>query len=192
MSRTKRPGLLKSLLRLAGAAALGAAIDNVHAVDERARSRIASSRRPLLDEWMPILTDLGSMYALAGTSLALWLGGQKKLARDVAGAGTLAWIVAQSAKKGFNRTRPYHAGNVEMLVREPAGTSYPSGHPAVAAAIAAVVEPEVPRITHRALHGMPRLVAFSRIYCGVHYPSDVFGGILVGKAVGDLWHRYAR
>jgi len=42
------------------------------------------------------------------------------------------------------------------------------------------------------LDAVPRMVAFSRVYCGVHYPSDVMGGLLVGRAVADLWRRYAR
>jgi undecaprenyl-diphosphatase len=36
------------------------------------------------------------------------------------------------------------------------------------------------------------MVAFSRVYVGVHYPTDVIGGLLLGRAVGDLWRRYAR
>jgi undecaprenyl-diphosphatase len=79
-----------------------------------------------------------------------------------------------------------------MLVREPAGTSFPSGHPAVAQAIAGVVTPALPVMFRPPVEAVPRMVAFSRVYVGVHYPSDVMAGILVGRAVADLWRRYAR
>lgn len=145
-----------------------------------------------MDEWMPVLTDLGSMYAVVGTAAALALGGKRQLARDVLGAGALAWVVAQGAKRAFNRERPYDAGVSEMLVRRPAGTSYPSGHPAVAQAIAGIVSPEVPAPVRGLVAAVPRMVGFSRIYVGVHYPSDVMGGVLIGRAVADLWRRFAR
>ena len=190
--RRRRPGLLRAALDLVTAAAVGvAARDLLRPVDERARARIASQRRPLLDEWMPVVTDLGSVYGAAGAAAALWLGGKQRLARDVFGAAMLAWGAAQGAKRLFNRTRPYHAGDVDILVREPAGTSYPSGHPAVAQAMASVLAAEVPGFVQGPLEALPRLVGFSRIYVGVHYPSDVYGGILVGRAAAAVWRRFA-
>ena len=75
-------------------------------------------------------------------------------------------------------------------MRRPAGDSYPSGHPAVAAAIAGVVAPEVRPFVRAPLQRLPRFVAFSRVYVGAHYPSDVAGGVMIGKAVADLWRRY--
>lgn len=187
-----RPGLVRPLVRLASAFAIGGSLERLRASDERVCARVAAGRRPAMDEWMPVLTDLGSMYAVAGTAAALALGGKLKLARDVIGAGTLAWIVAQGAKRAFNRTRPYDAGVAEMLVRKPAGTSYPSGHPAVAQAIAGIVAPEVPHGMRSLVDAVPRMVGFSRIYVGVHYPSDVMGGVLIGKAVAELWRRFVK
>ncbi|MCA1833619.1 MAG: phosphatase PAP2 family protein [Actinomycetota bacterium] len=190
MAKDDRPGIIRPLLRLAAAAAMGNASGRMLQADERARARIASNRRPLFDEWMPVLTDLGSVYAVGATAATLWLGGKRRLARDVAGAGMLAWAIAQGAKKAFDRKRPYHAGDVEMLVREPAGTSFPSGHPAVAQAIVGIVAPEIPALLRGPFEALPRMVAFSRVYVGVHYPSDVMAGILVGRSVADLWRHF--
>lgn len=193
MPRRSQPGVIRPLVDIASAVAIGVgARQRGHAVDERIRARVSSARQPTLDRVMPVVTDLGSVYAVSGAAAALWLGGRKRLARDLFGASMLAWVIAQAAKKGFRRTRPYHAGDVELLVREPAGTSYPSGHPAVAAAVAAVAAPELPAVVRAPLEAMPRVVGFSRVYVGVHYPSDVLGGILLGRAVGTLWRRFAR
>lgn len=190
--RGKRPGLLRPIAMLAAAGALGAASrGRLHDPDERARALIAGRRTERLDRLLPVLTDLGSMYAAAGAAGALWLAGRRRLARDVLGAGALAWSVAQAAKPLFARARPYDAGEVDLLVRRPAGLSYPSGHPAVATAVCGVLAPAVPRPARRALTRIPRMVAFSRVYVGAHYPTDVIGGALIGRAVLDLWRRYS-
>jgi len=184
--------VFRPILRLAAAAALGyASRERFHDADERARQIVAERRGETFDRALPVLTDLGSMYAAAGASAALWAAGRKKLARDVIGAATVAWGLAQGTKRVFRRPRPYAAGEVDLLVRRPSGDSYPSGHPAVAAAIAAIVAPEVRPVARGSLRRLPRFVGFTRVYVGVHYPSDVIGGVLVGKAVGELWLRYA-
>jgi len=192
-SRARRPGLIRPLARLAAAAAIGvAAQDRIHDADERARALIANRRSEMLDRALPALTDLGSMYAAAGAAAALAAAGKRKLARDVFGSAVLAWGIAQGAKQLFKRPRPYDAGEIELLVRTPAGTSYPSGHPAVAAAIVGVVGPEVRPFVRAPLERLPRFVGFSRVYVGAHYPSDVVGGVMIGKAVAELWRRFAR
>lgn len=186
-------GILGAFAHLGAAAVIGAATrGQPRAVEERVRARIATTRRDDLDRVMPVLTDLGSMYAAAGIAVGLWAHGRRRLAADVVGAATLAWVTAQGAKKLFERRRPYHVGPVEMLVREPMGTSYPSGHPAVARAMADILTPQIVRPARRLLQSGARLVAFSRIYVGVHYPSDVVGGLLVGRASAALWRRFRR
>lgn len=187
-----RPGILRPLVRLAAAAALGvAARDRLVEADRRAFEVIRKRRTEVLDRVLPVATDLGSMYAAAGAAVALWLSGRKRLARDALGAAAAAWAVAQAAKSLYARPRPYHDEEVHVLVRRPAGLSYPSGHPAVASALARVLAPELPSPLRPLVERIPRFVGLSRVYVGVHYPTDVIGGTLIGRAVGDLWRRYA-
>lgn len=192
-SRARKPGFIRPVVRLGAAAALGVlARDRIHDQDERARAIVAGRRSELLDRTVPTLTDLGSTYAAAGAAAALWFGGKKKLARDVLGAAVLSWGVAQAMKPLFKRPRPYEAGDVDLLVRTPAGQSFPSGHPAVAASIVEVTRDELPGAVRSLLDRVPRFVGFSRVYVGAHYPTDVIGGLMIGRAVGELWKRFAR
>jgi undecaprenyl-diphosphatase len=179
---------MRPLLRLATAAAMGyAARDRLVEADRRAFSLVQDRRSERLDRIMPVVTDLGSMYAVAGAAFALYLSGRRKLARDVLGAASLAWAVAQGAKSVYARPRPYQEDKVDVLVREPKGLSYPSGHPGVAGAMAAILAPELPPPARNLVERLPEFVGLSRVYVGVHYPSDVVGGRLIGEAVGDLW-----
>jgi undecaprenyl-diphosphatase len=188
----KRPGLVKPIARLGAAAALGvAARGRLAEADEEARKLIYRRRFATFDKALPVLTDLGSTYAIAGATGALLALGRKRMARDVAVAGGLAWLAAQGAKPLFAKARPYDIGTDPILVRKPAGLSYPSGHPAVTAAIAAAIEDDVHEPVRGVLKRLARMVAFSRVYVGVHYPTDVIGGLLIGRSIGELWRRYA-
>lgn len=191
--RPRKPSLIGAALRLVAVVALGAASTDKRIADaDHQASRLITERRSTsLDRAMPAITDLGSVYAVGAASGVLWLLGRRRLARDVAGAGMLAWGVAQAAKRGYNRVRPYDNGGADLLVRRPAGTSYPSGHPAVAAAVQRVLDPDVREPVRGLLRRAPRVVAFSRVYVGAHYPTDVIGGLLLGRAVGDLWRRFS-
>ncbi|MDE7379584.1 MAG: phosphatase PAP2 family protein [Clostridia bacterium] len=100
-------------------------------------------------------------------------------------------IVNVILKLSVNRARPWQTfpdlGFQEfhnaISVREPTDSSFPSGHTAAlfAAALALVMFYKVKGLP--AL-GVALLVALSRIYLCMHYPSDVLGGILIGSACG--------
>lgn len=69
------------------------------------------------------------------------------------------------------------------LVELPTGYSFPSGHAVVAFACATVIAFAVPRFRWP-LYALAALVAFSRVYVGVHFPGDVAAGAVIGVAVG--------
>lgn len=193
MSRSD-PRSLQTLV--AGAAALGAGWlvaknRGLHAV-ERQVSGVA--RHPLPgrgSEAVGIATDLGSAFAVAGAAATLAALGRTERAIDVGITGGLAWVAAQGAKPLLNRPRPYESDAAERLVAIPAGSSWPSGHAAVASALAVALSEDARRPAPRLFAGMAGFVAASRVHVGVHHPSDVVAGWGLGVLTANVW-RLAR
>lgn len=161
-------------------------------VMQRADVRVGDTVRracvPVLDQVVTTTTDLGSMYAVTGIAATLAATGRRQLATDVLAAGTLAWLVAQGSKTGVRRERPYEADGVHRLIRPPTGSSFPSGHAAVGMAVLTVIGDRSPiRAAAPCLRAVGAYVALSRVYLGVHYPTDVIGGAGLGLALGALW-----
>lgn len=77
------------------------------------------------------------------------------------------------------------------LVPTPHTGSFPSGHSATAFACAAVIAWASPRLALPAFV-LAALVAWSRVYVGVHWPLDVLGGALLGVLVATALLRLAR
>ncbi|HWN21789.1 MAG TPA: phosphatase PAP2 family protein [Gaiellaceae bacterium] len=106
------------------------------------------------------------------------------LAARVAVTILLAEMVSALLKAWIDRDRPPLANpDPEPLVRLPATGSFPSGHATVAFACATVLALAVPRLAPP-LFALAALVAWSRVYVGVHYPLDVLAGALLGVALG--------
>jgi undecaprenyl-diphosphatase len=111
-------------------------------------------------------------------------------------AVALADWSAMGLKALVDRPRPpLRYAAPDPLVRTPHDGSFPSGHAATSFAAATIMSFAFPRLAPF-LFVLAALVAWSRVYVGVHYPLDILGGavlgILVALAVRALVLRRAR
>jgi membrane-associated phospholipid phosphatase len=180
----------------AGACALGVAATTHPEVAEADRDlfdAVNEGHGPEADRVFVTVTELGSLYAsgaAAGTLVAL---GRGRTAVRAFGATCATWLVLQGMKKIVDRPRPLDVDpdGTRQLIARPNGMSWPSSHPAVLTTFTRVAarDLELGLAGRGALSALDATVATSRVYLGVHYPSDVISGLLIGRAVARLWPR---
>lgn len=96
----------------------------------------------------------------------------------------IADFLGSRLKHLFDRPRPFEV--LEAIQRSPAGGySFPSNHTISMFAMAFFMSYFFPKLRWL-FFTIAVLVAYSRIYNGVHYPSDVLGGIIVGSTCGII------
>ena len=85
------------------------------------------------------------------------------------------------------RVRPYDANPLLMpLIQRPTDFSFPSGHAASSFACAGVMWHKLPRRAGVPVLILAILISFSRLYIGVHYPTDVLAGVISGLLISFL------
>jgi membrane-associated phospholipid phosphatase len=142
---------------------------------------------PAADRLLRGVTELGSIWASVGAAAALAAAGHRRAAARGLAAASITWVAGQGLKRVFGRPRPYDAGidGMHLRIERPNGTSWPSSHPAVLQSFITVTSGDlgVGSVAGAGLDALAVAVGVSRVYVGVHFPSDVAGGILLGKAV---------
>jgi undecaprenyl-diphosphatase len=153
---------------------MAALMARFHRFDRLVMGRVGAARR----SW---LTMLLVPYTLAGTVGLPWLivGAAVDQAPKVMIAAALAALASDVVKRFAARGRPEH---LPLLVRRLRSASFPSGHAASSAAAACVLVAVAPLWAPLWI-AMALLMAVSRIYVGVHYPSDVLAGAGLGILV---------
>jgi undecaprenyl-diphosphatase len=151
-------------------------------------------RNPWLDYVLGWPTYLGLM-SITLTSIFIWMLFFDKKHRFRKYLGFLLSMLAidavvQILKWTIGRARPYHFFTedptlVNILFAKPLTHSFPSGHTSAAFSAAVLMSALYGPKCHF-LYAIAALVGISRIYVGVHYPSDVLAGALIGVLGANL------
>ncbi len=151
-----------------------------------------SLANPVFDLVLPVLTDLNKftavrIFVLCFVVFVIWKGG--KNGRIALGLVIVTVFFSDQLNSSFlkdifGRVRPCRAlDGVRMLVDCGGGLSFPSSHAVNNFAAAAVIA-QFFRAQRWYWYGFAGIVALSRPYVGVHYPSDIAAGSILGLLIG--------
>jgi undecaprenyl-diphosphatase len=156
---------------------------------------IETHQTPFLDNAAIEITFLGTglivMTIVIVSGMFLWLTKHKHSALLLIVATTGSILVNNLLKMGFDRPRP----QVFEWGQHTVSSSFPSGHAMSAATVYMTVAYLAARLQRRHISRVLTLIAativvvliaISRLYLGVHYPTDVAAGVLIGIAWAAL------
>jgi undecaprenyl-diphosphatase len=164
----------------------------VDAVDQAGYDAVAGTATPRLDRLLVSVSTAANysrLWLVTAAAMAACGGGR---GRRAACQGVLAIALTSAVtnlvlKPLAGRQRPVRSdgrpGADSRRVRRPASRSFPSGHAASAFAFASAVGQAAPA-ARVPVHLAAAIVAYSRVHTGVHYPSDVAVGAIMGELCG--------
>jgi len=159
-------------------------------IDNRFLLRIYNkTQNNFLDKAMPYITKLGD-YGFVWIILSgiLFLDSEY---RDTGIMCILALILTSIVGEGFlkhlvQRERPCNKMSIKgNLISEPITYSFPSGHTASSFSVAWVISNQITVLSVPVLI-IASLIAFSRLYLLLHYPSDIIMGVILGLLCSDV------
>jgi len=172
--------------------ALGVAVEagaDIVSFDRATNQTVHDHTAEPVTGWAFVITALGSTYVLIGVALSsalgLTLSGRWRSGLALLVAYAMTDVTVAVVKLIVSRPRP------DASLTEAGGFSFPSGHSAMSVAVYGCLAFALAR----ACRGFPRVacalvgfalvvgIGLSRIYLGVHYPSDVLAGWITGGAI---------
>lgn len=146
-----------------------------------------------LDKFMFVFTNFGGAIFITCFTLVLILLGKGK-ARFMGLQIGITLIISQtitySIKALLGRERPYNTledlNTFDIVLKD---HSFPSGHTSASFAIATAIAFNIPQISILVFL-IALIIGISRIYLGVHYPTDVAAGIIVGIGSAVVSHAF--
>lgn len=151
------------------------------------------ARTPLLDKIMVFITSLGNggMIWIAATILLLIPKKTRKVG-IMSGVALLGSLIINNhiIKNIVQRPRPFVTfTDLRILIPTPSEFSFPSGHTASSFAAAGVFYSNLPKKFGVPAVILAGLIGLSRLYVGVHYPTDVIAGIVMGILLSFMAER---
>jgi len=150
----------------------------------------------VMDSLMVLLSLYGREVVWGAAIVVLFVFGGEREKRAALTMGLLFMLLIGAgylAKELVFRTRPYNLlEGVRLLVPVEADSSFPSGHTLIVAGGTVVALLKLRRWQATLLTIEAALVAISRIYVGVHYPTDIIGGALLGVGFALVICSYPR
>lgn len=150
---------------------------------------IQSIRCDMLDNIMIGITTLGNsgMIWIIISLLFLIIKSKRKIGITIILALILSLVIGNGIIKNVvKRDRPsWDNTEITILIKNPKDYSFPSGHTeaSFAAAVAIYLNKKKEGIAALILAG---LIAFSRLYLFVHFPSDIVGAMIIGSVLGII------
>ncbi|WP_315073549.1 phosphatase PAP2 family protein [uncultured Clostridium sp.] len=136
-----------------------------------------------LDRLMPMVTSMGNLGAIwILIAVILMLDKSYRLIGNIV---ILTLIISTIVGEGIvkhivRRIRPYNGkNNSNILISKPTTYSFPSGHTLSSFAVAEMLSMYLNKYTTIFIV-IAFLIAVSRIYLYVHYPTDVIAGVIIG------------
>lgn len=142
-----------------------------------------------LDRLMPIVTSMGN-----GGLIWITIAGVLMLDKSYKAIGNvviLTLIISTIIGEGIvkhlvRRVRPCnYQSTINLLIAKPMSYSFPSGHTVSSFAVAEILSIYFSQYKLIFI-GVALLIAFSRLYLYVHYPSDIISGIIIGILCSKL------
>lgn len=149
-----------------------------------------SVRNPMLDSLMKFITALGNggMIWIGATILLLIPKKTRSIGMMSAVALLGSLIINNNIIKNIvQRPRPFVTfTDLQIIIPTPSEYSFPSGHTSSSFAAAAVFYRHLPKKLGLPSVILAGLIGFSRLYVGVHYPTDVIAGVIMGILLSYL------
>ena len=148
----------------------------------------ANLRCAALDVIMPLITHLGKsgIFFIVCAVLMLFFPKWRKTGWSIGVALLLGLIVCNIIVKPLvGRIRPYDMKYVQLLISPEKDFSFPSGHTIAAFEFATAFAINKPK-WKIPVFVLAVLIAFSRLYLYMHYPTDVFTSVILGIIFGIL------
>lgn len=155
-------------------------------------------RCPFLDVFFSVFTALGEEFVIAAIIAVVYICFSKRIGEQALVTVMTASCVTTGVKSAVRRLRPFVNGtvdkvNVDNIVVSTADLdpdmSFPSGHATATSSFFTTLAIRIRKplvIILSALFVL--LVMLSRLYLGVHYPTDVLTGLAIGVACAFLWN----